>query len=143
MNQMPINYKKYPETWLSEIRPRILKRAQNKCEECGVKNHSVGTWEGNAFLPAGGNTFHDLAGQGRLAYKEAKELVELEKINGEKFTLIILTIAHLDHDADNHEVTDDRLKALCQRCHLRYDLHRHVRKRKYGRDIYNHPNLFE
>ena len=34
---------------------------------------------------------------------------------------IVLTIAHLDHDHKNWSVKDDRLKALCQRCHNRYD----------------------
>jgi hypothetical protein len=29
---MPINYNKYPENWKSEIIPRIIKRAENKCE---------------------------------------------------------------------------------------------------------------
>jgi len=35
---MPINYDLYPENWLSEIRPRILKRDKNKCRICGAKN---------------------------------------------------------------------------------------------------------
>jgi len=34
---------------------------------------------------------------------------------------IILTVAHLDHDPENWEVNSERLKALCQRCHLNYD----------------------
>ena len=34
---MPIDYKKYPKNWKSEIRPSILKRANNCCEFCGVK----------------------------------------------------------------------------------------------------------
>ena len=34
---------------------------------------------------------------------------------------VILTIAHLDDDAENWDVTDDRLMALCQRCHLELD----------------------
>lgn len=55
------------------------------------------------------------------------------KDNGTK---VILTVAHLDHDSTNHEVSDDRLAALCQACHLRYDLHRHVMKRKYGMDFF-------
>jgi hypothetical protein len=38
-----------------------------------------------------------------------------------KSVKVVLTISHLDHDETNHEVTDDRLKALCQICHLRYD----------------------
>jgi hypothetical protein len=41
-----------------------------------------------------------------------------------------LLIAHLDHDETNHEVTDDRLKAMCQLCHLRYDA-----KEKYRRSL--------
>lgn len=32
---------------------------------------------------------------------------------------IILTVAHLDHRPEN--CTDENLKALCQRCHNRYD----------------------
>jgi len=35
---------------------------------------------------------------------------------------IILTIAHLDHDEMNHDVKLERLAALCQQCHLRYDV---------------------
>ncbi len=62
-----------------------------------------------------------------------------EKPNGTK---VVLTIAHLDHDAENHEVSDDRLAALCQACHLQYDQHRHVAKRKYGKDYFTQPRLF-
>ena len=39
-----------------------------------------------------------------------------------------LTIAYLDHDEINYDVKDDRLKALCQYCHLNYDA-----KEKYRR----------
>jgi len=34
---------------------------------------------------------------------------------------VILTVAHLDHDPFNFNVTLDRLKHLCQLCHFRYD----------------------
>jgi len=34
---------------------------------------------------------------------------------------IVLTVAHLDHDETNWEVQDERLAALCQPCHLKYD----------------------
>lgn len=60
----------------------------------------------------------------------------------ENGTKVVLTIAHLDHDATNHEVKDDRLAALCQACHLRYDLHRHIAKRKYGMAVFDQPTLF-
>ncbi len=36
---MPIDYKKYPSNWMSEIRPRILERAKGNCEFCGAKNY--------------------------------------------------------------------------------------------------------
>ena len=37
---------------------------------------------------------------------------------------VVLTTAHLDHNPAN--CTDDNLKALCQRCHLRYDAQMHA-----------------
>lgn len=61
----------------------------------------------------------------------------------ESGTKVILTIAHLDHDKENHEVDDDRLAALCQKCHLRYDLPHHINNRKYGRNFkINQTKLF-
>ena len=39
--------------------------------------------------------------------------------------LIVLTVAHLDHQPEN--CADDNLKAMCQRCHLRYDREQHQR----------------
>jgi hypothetical protein len=48
---------------------------------------------------------------------------------------VILTIAHLDHDEENHNVKDDRLKAMCQRCHLRYDAPEKARRRKSKKAI--------
>ena len=43
---------------------------------------------------------------------------------------VILTIAHLDHDEENENVTIDRLKALCQKCHLRYDIPEKKRRKR-------------
>jgi hypothetical protein len=44
---------------------------------------------------------------------------------------VVLTVAHLDHDKTHADPA--RLKAMCQRCHLKYDLPRHISNRKYGR----------
>jgi 5-methylcytosine-specific restriction endonuclease McrA len=38
---------------------------------------------------------------------------------------VVLTVAHLDHDPQN--CSDENLRALCQRCHLRYDARHHAR----------------
>ena len=56
---------------------------------------------------------------------------------------VVLTIAHLDHDKENWNVKDERLRAWCQRCHLKYDLPRHIENRKYGRKFReNQINIF-
>jgi len=43
--------------------------------------------------------------------------------NGERHPItgavVVLTVAHLDHQPEN--CADDNLRALCQRCHNRYD----------------------
>ena len=99
---MPIDYKKYPPNWKTEIVPRIKERAGNCCEFCDIPNYTI-------------------------------------KPNGTK---VVLTIAHLDHDPANHDVQDERLAALCQACHLNYDRPRHMKKRKYGRGVFEQPTLF-
>ena len=38
---MPIDYKNYPDNWKTEIRPATLKRAGNKCENCGAENYGL------------------------------------------------------------------------------------------------------
>ena len=121
---MPIDYSEYPKNWFSEIRPAILKRADNKCEICGVQNH--------AYIHRFGKGIND--------WKYWPEEMESESwtIDGKKSTKIVLTIAHLDHDKSNHDVDLTRLKALCQKCHLQMDIHHHVRNRKYGR---NHTKI--
>lgn len=44
---------------------------------------------------------------------------------------IVLTTAHLDHQPEN--CADDNLKAMCQRCHLRYDRDYHSANQKRRR----------
>ncbi|MGB4776133.1 MAG: hypothetical protein WBP45_13220 [Daejeonella sp.] len=102
---MPINYSDYPKNW-KEIRKRILERATNKCEHCGVENHTY-----------------------RVGILINKHGVIRKR------TYIVLSIAHLDHDKENHDVSDNRLAALCQACHFKYDLSRHIENRRYGRNF--------
>lgn len=44
---------------------------------------------------------------------------------------VILTIAHLDHNKKNNDYSN--LRALCQGCHLSWDLERHIKNRKRNR----------
>jgi len=47
-------------------------------------------------------------------------------------TKVILTISHQDHNKDNNDY--ENLKALCQACHLKYDMDRHVANRKRNQE---------
>jgi hypothetical protein len=117
---MPINYKEYPGNWKTEIRPAVIERAKNRCEWCGVKNHSI--------IHRFGKGIND------WEYWPEGMLSEAWTIDKKKSTKIILTIAHLDHDKMNHDVSIERLAALCQKCHLGYDAKHHAANRKYGRN---------
>lgn len=119
----PIDYREYPANWKTEIRPSVLKRSGNCCEWCNAPN---------------GKLIYRIA-KGKPDWKLAPEGHEVDAmgLDGTKFTKIVLTIAHLDHDKLNHEVKMERLAALCQRCHLIYDAKHHATNRKYGR---NHKN---
>ena len=52
---------------------------------------------------------------------------------------VVLTVAHLDHDVENWDVSDDRLAALCQACHLDHDREHHNRTRRMNRHAYGNP----
>lgn len=133
---MPIskeNAKLYPSNW-QEIRAEILIQAENKCEFCGVPNYALGYRdEEGRFHHCCGNLVCDKAGRGELSYKEAREIAD-EYNSGwhgdeHKWIVIVLTIAHLDHDPTNNKRTN--LAALCQRCHNRWDAkHRQRNRRK-------------
>ncbi len=119
---MPIDYSKYPSNWLSEIRPRILTRAGNKCEWCDVIN---------------GSHIARVPNMGYIYVTEHDDVV-----NGIKVTRVVLTIAHLGtphpdgtpgDKHDKYDVRDENLAALCQGCHLGFDLDDHIQHRKENR----------
>lgn len=125
---MPIDYSKYPPNWLSEIRPRIMKRAGNKCEFCGLK-HGQTVFRIKAWIKkAGKYSYKSIWFSSKNdAERELKVMTSSDEVKPVK---VVLTVAHLDHDEENHEVKDERLAALCQICHLRYDA-----KEKYQRSL--------
>lgn len=47
-----------------------------------------------------------------------------------KLTKVVLTVAHLDHDEENHNISIDRLRAFCQYHHLNYDKDEKKKRRK-------------
>jgi len=48
-------------------------------------------------------------------------------------SMVVLTVAHLDHDPANNQ--DANLAALCQRCHLRLDAEQHRKSASKTRNI--------
>lgn len=114
---MPINYKEYHPDWKA-ISLRIRKeRAGDRCEWCGRANRSM--WmrspvSGSPWVPAVVGLKADMLGK-----------------TGWRFTRIVLSVAHIDHDKSNN--ADTNLAALCQRCHLHHDRHQHASNRRYGR----------
>lgn len=98
---MTINYKHYPTNWLTEVRPRILARANNCCEQCGVQNH---TW-----------VKRDREHNNSVYVVLTIHHMGTDKPDGTKG----------DH-TDKMDCRDENLIALCQRCHLAAD--RELRK---------------
>lgn len=126
---MPIDYSKYPPNWKTEIRPRILERAENKCEWCGAPNgewvvrDAVGRWHNiDEYV----NDFSDKS----RYYLDENYPGWDKQPDGLKPFKVVLTIAHLDHDEENQDVKDDRLAALCQPCHLIYDAPEKAKRRR-------------
>lgn len=126
---MPIDYSKYSKNWNLISRFIRFYRAKNKCEICGVQNYGIGYRENGEFIPIAGNVYADYAGQGLsypslqpMTYSEAKDIADFENeydTEGRKYIVIVLTVAHLDHDINNNSFFN--LKAMCQKCHNSYD----------------------
>lgn len=95
----PENKARYPKNW-KQIREQILERAGNRCEMCGVKNH----------------TYRLNEKTGKMAY-------------------IVLTIAHMNEVIE--DCSPSNLRALCQRCHNRYDANmraEHAKATRWSKD---------
>ena len=115
---MPWDRTKYPDDWESRSDRIRFDRAGGRCEcegECGLhRTHP---------------------GPRRCTERHGQPA---DWANG----LIVLTVAHLDHDTTHND--DNNLKAMCQRCHLRYDQLYHqqnsYRRRRAGKAI---GDLFE
>ncbi len=118
---MPIDYKKYPQNWKSEIRPAILERAQNKCEKCGIENY---THIFRGKLPDGREVYQTNDGAiydaENSAFIEKDYYADISATGQETAIKVVLTIAHLDHNVKNNDYGN--LRALCQRCHNRHDI---------------------
>lgn len=138
---MPMDKRRYPADWPA-ISKRIRERDGNRCKWCGVANGAivlrdeagnvVRTWS-HLWKRPDCEIWHawDEDADGNQTSMDA--IFE----EGERRPVkIVLTVAHLGtahpdgrpgDKHDKHDCRDENLAALCQRCHLRYDLEDHMR----------------
>lgn len=128
---MPIDYKKYPLNWKSEIRPSILERDGNCCGFCKVKNGEYifrGYLDGKEVYQYSDGSVHDVV-SGEFIEKNVYAIIEsLSGDINQKAIKIVLTVMHLDHDIENNDYSN--LKSGCQKCHLNYDKEHHRKNAK-------------
>ena len=96
----PENAARYPKDW-KRISASIRERSGGQCEcagECGLHRTTPGP---------------------RRCVERNGEPAKWAKGK------IVLTVAHLNHQPE--DCRPDNLKAMCQRCHLRYDHDHHQR----------------
>jgi len=120
---LPSNRHRYPVDW-PEIRERILQRARNRCEECGVPNHAWGWRDGEGRFRQVVRWPLIEAGFTRPPFDVATPRGTLHVIQ------IVLTVSHTDHVPEH--CTEDNLRALCQLCHNRHDRKHRDHTRRYG-----------
>lgn len=130
---MPIDYKKYPKDW-KQLRASILDRDNHCCKSCGIFNYSVCYWDKDRYQIGGGNGYVEEVAYGELGYKESRIMADLwnEEEGGKNWIVIVLTIAHLNHDITDN--SDENLAALCQRCHLKHDQVHHIKNSRITRE---------
>jgi hypothetical protein len=128
---MPCDMSRYPADW-KQRRERILARAGNCCEECGVGNSAVG-WRDEDT----GEFRESSYPKGSWSAYTPKELKEAGLFR------IVLTIAHTIPDGPL-DCPDEHLKALCQKCHNALDAPMRARHRKEkARAVRAAGSLFE
>ena len=110
----PENRHRYPPDW-DDIRVQVLSRAAYCCEwpGCGARHHARGVWREGTFR----QVVHPSA-PGEFDFALAESIEDHEKV-----IVIVLTVAHLDHQPENCDLAN--LRAWCQRHHLAYDAEHH------------------
>jgi hypothetical protein len=113
-NNMPCDYRKYDKNW-KFFSKQTINDAGNKCELCCAPN---GT---EVFRP----NKHAISIKPWVFLHEIKDTSLIGDLL--KKVKIVLTVHHIDGDKENN--SKHNLIALCQKCHLRLDLGRHMKNR--------------
>jgi len=128
---------RYPADWSTVVVPRIRARSGGRCEcfgDCGRDHEPEMRMTPEPLESAPMDLGLAPSGPARPAtvpYVEAR----CEAVNGWLHpvtrSLVVLTVAHLDHTPENCD--DTNLLDMCQRCHLKYDAPHHAETRAAAR----------
>jgi hypothetical protein len=121
----PENRAKYPKDW-KEVRVRIMDRAQWQWDRSDET-----AWVSRCEC------------KGECGLHRGRRCVEEHGYDAKWAKgKVVLTIAHLDHDPTSNDSAN--LRAMCQRCHLRYDMPLHRKNAaKTRREKRNVVEMFE
>lgn len=106
----PCDYRQYHPEW-KRISRAVIEAAGNRCTLC--------------YAPNGVDVTRDTRGAGLYPWTLYKCGPMLEH---DKKVRIVLTVHHIDGNKDNNDKLN--LIALCQRCHLKLDIQKHVANRR-------------
>lgn len=117
----PENKARYPADWKA-VSKRILDRAADHCERCGVPNgvmiHRATSSAGDPLWRMADDTAYEdsrCANTGNTVPDTSEDTIDMNR----KPVRVVLTVAHLNHTPE--DCADENLRAWCQRCHNIYD----------------------
>ncbi len=123
---MVFRAERYPADW-KRIRAEILLRAGNVCERCRAPN-GVLVARGAKGTRDEGTYMLDVGSVRCAETGEDRGVARGSEFEADRFVVIVLTVAHVDHDESNND--PQNLRALCQRCHLKLDAHDNALRRR-------------
>jgi hypothetical protein len=126
----------YGRVWRTVVRPRILARAGNRCEECGKPNGKK--VETITAAVASSRVMWWRTRKTPRWWHSPQTALEPWQLLGRRGSppprkiCVVLTVAHLNHVPGDDR--DENLRALCQWCHLHYDRAHHAETRATRKD---------
>ena len=117
---------RYPLHWNLLSLDLRINRAKNRCEKCGL-SHGAIYFKGKSsgIIELGFSELEQIQ-----QYMDVNKVNERDAIRNLGLKKISLSVAHLDHDESNNELSN--LLVMCQRCHFAHDKQDNLHRRKFA-----------